>query len=216
MFSLSVMFSEVTCVGADDSPADMTDCVRWAGLMPVPVRECRMPCRDECSFMSWSRFSQCQGCGSWRTRSRSLIGNMFNHKLFWLSKCFQKGHAPSKTLFHSNSQVAVRSAGDANRRSRFLCWRKKPVLVLNFIPSLRVPGLLVCSYQQRTLLAILSSKEFPTKANRQSRAGELRGRTASVGTESVSELLPVWIPWNDWWSQLSVAALVMHSFKNLK
>uniref|UniRef100_A0A8C1Y6H1 Thrombospondin, type I, domain containing 7Bb n=1 Tax=Cyprinus carpio TaxID=7962 RepID=A0A8C1Y6H1_CYPCA len=65
---------EVTCVGADDSPADMTDCVRWAGLMPVPVRECRVPCRDECSFTSWSRFSQCQGCGSWRTRSRSLIG----------------------------------------------------------------------------------------------------------------------------------------------
>ncbi|XP_016380716.1 thrombospondin type-1 domain-containing protein 7B-like [Sinocyclocheilus rhinocerous] len=65
---------EVTCVGADDSPADVTDCLRWAGLMPVPVRECRVPCRDECSFTSWSRFTQCQGCGSWRTRTRSLIG----------------------------------------------------------------------------------------------------------------------------------------------
>ncbi|KAK2874094.1 hypothetical protein Q8A67_021247 [Cirrhinus molitorella] len=65
---------EVTCVGADDSPADMTDCVKWAGPMPVPVRECRVPCRDECSFTSWSRFTQCQGCGSWRTRTRSLIG----------------------------------------------------------------------------------------------------------------------------------------------
>uniref|UniRef100_A0A673GL56 Thrombospondin type-1 domain-containing protein 7A n=1 Tax=Sinocyclocheilus rhinocerous TaxID=307959 RepID=A0A673GL56_9TELE len=69
----------VTCVGADDSPADMTDCVRWVGLMPVPVRECRVPCRDECSFTSWSRFSQCQGCGSWRTRSRSLIGRSMKH-----------------------------------------------------------------------------------------------------------------------------------------
>uniref|UniRef100_A0A8C2JGW2 Thrombospondin type-1 domain-containing protein 7A n=1 Tax=Cyprinus carpio TaxID=7962 RepID=A0A8C2JGW2_CYPCA len=65
---------EVMCVGADDSPADVTDCLRWAGLMPVPVRECRVPCRDECSFTSWSRFTQCQGCGSWRTRTRSLIG----------------------------------------------------------------------------------------------------------------------------------------------
>uniref|UniRef100_A0A672S4D2 Thrombospondin type-1 domain-containing protein 7A n=1 Tax=Sinocyclocheilus grahami TaxID=75366 RepID=A0A672S4D2_SINGR len=65
---------EVTCVGADDSPADVTNCLRWAGLMPVPVRECLLPCRDECSFTSWSRFPQCQGCGSWRTRTRSLIG----------------------------------------------------------------------------------------------------------------------------------------------
>ncbi|RXN34302.1 thrombospondin type-1 domain-containing 7B-like protein [Labeo rohita] len=31
---------EVTCVGADDSPADMIDCVRWAGVMPVPGADC--------------------------------------------------------------------------------------------------------------------------------------------------------------------------------
>ncbi|XP_051957566.1 thrombospondin type-1 domain-containing protein 7B [Xyrauchen texanus] len=65
---------EVACVGVDDSPAGMADCVRWAGVMPVQVRECRVPCRDECTFTSWSRFTQCQGCGSWRTRTRSLIG----------------------------------------------------------------------------------------------------------------------------------------------
>uniref|UniRef100_A0A672KE66 Thrombospondin type-1 domain-containing protein 7B-like n=1 Tax=Sinocyclocheilus grahami TaxID=75366 RepID=A0A672KE66_SINGR len=70
---------EVTCVRVLDSPADMTDCVRWVGLMPVPVRECRNAVRDECSFTSWSRFSLCQGCGSWRTRSRSLIGRSKKH-----------------------------------------------------------------------------------------------------------------------------------------
>lgn len=202
------MFAEVSCVGADDSPADMTDCVRWAGVMPVPVRECRVPCRDECSFTSWSRFTQCQGCGSWRTRTRSLIGKL---TAFWLSQCFLKAHTPSKLPFRPNSQVAVRSAGDANRRSCFLSWRKKLVLVLNFTPSLRVPGLLVCSHQQRILLAILSSKEFPTKAKRQSRTGELRGRTASVGTGSATELSPVSITWENWWIQISVAALVMCS-----
>ncbi|TRY88052.1 hypothetical protein DNTS_000037 [Danionella cerebrum] len=65
---------EVTCVSVDDSPAEMVDCVRWAGLMPVSVRECHVPCRDECSFTSWSKFTPCQGCGNWRSRTRSLIG----------------------------------------------------------------------------------------------------------------------------------------------
>lgn len=75
-FSPPVVFSsvDVACVGADDAPADMADCLRWEGVMPVQVRECQVPCKNECTFTSWSRFTQCQGCGSWRTRNRSLIG----------------------------------------------------------------------------------------------------------------------------------------------
>nr|XP_055040560.1 thrombospondin type-1 domain-containing protein 7B isoform X1 [Misgurnus anguillicaudatus]XP_055040561.1 thrombospondin type-1 domain-containing protein 7B isoform X1 [Misgurnus anguillicaudatus]XP_055040562.1 thrombospondin type-1 domain-containing protein 7B isoform X1 [Misgurnus anguillicaudatus]XP_055040563.1 thrombospondin type-1 domain-containing protein 7B isoform X1 [Misgurnus anguillicaudatus] len=76
---------DVTCVGADDAAADISDCMRWAGVMPVQVRECRVPCKNECTFTSWSKFTQCQGCGSWRTRNRSLIGRS---KKRW--RCQQK------------------------------------------------------------------------------------------------------------------------------
>ncbi|KAA0707575.1 Thrombospondin type-1 domain-containing protein 7B [Triplophysa tibetana] len=65
---------DVACVDADDAPVDMADCLRWAGVMPEQVRECQVPCKNECTFTSWSRFTQCQGCRSWRTRNRSLIG----------------------------------------------------------------------------------------------------------------------------------------------
>ncbi|KAI4900579.1 hypothetical protein NFI96_017260 [Prochilodus magdalenae] len=64
----------VTCVGVDDAPADVAECVKWAGVMPTAVRQCRVACRDDCTFSSWSKFSHCQGCGGWRTRTRSLIG----------------------------------------------------------------------------------------------------------------------------------------------
>ncbi|XP_072517288.1 thrombospondin type-1 domain-containing protein 7B [Salminus brasiliensis] len=64
----------VTCVGVDDIPADVAECMRWAGVKPAAVRHCRVACRDDCTFSSWSKFSQCQGCGGWRVRTRSLIG----------------------------------------------------------------------------------------------------------------------------------------------
>lgn len=79
-FSPTVFSSvDVACVDADDAPADMADCLRWAGVMPEQVKECQVPCKNECTFTSWSRFTQCQGCRSWRTRNRSLIGTTCNH-----------------------------------------------------------------------------------------------------------------------------------------
>ncbi|XP_076880732.1 thrombospondin type-1 domain-containing protein 7B [Brachyhypopomus gauderio] len=69
----------VTCVGADGAPADLAGCLLWAGAMPRRVRQCRVVCRDDCAFSSWTRFSRCQGCGSWRVRTRSLLGRSKKH-----------------------------------------------------------------------------------------------------------------------------------------
>ena len=72
---LSLSFPGVTCGGADDSPAELSLCLQWEGPMPAQVRGCRVACRDDCTLSSWSSFTPCQGCGGWRSRSRTLIGN---------------------------------------------------------------------------------------------------------------------------------------------
>ncbi|KAM9461440.1 thrombospondin type-1 domain-containing protein 7B [Clarias gariepinus] len=82
---LGLQTRAVTCVGMDDAPADMAECVRWAGAMPNAVQQCRVACKDDCIFSSWSKFSQCQGCGGSRTRTRSLIGRS---KKWW--RCQQE------------------------------------------------------------------------------------------------------------------------------
>uniref|UniRef100_A0A8C9U5U9 Thrombospondin type-1 domain-containing protein 7A n=1 Tax=Scleropages formosus TaxID=113540 RepID=A0A8C9U5U9_SCLFO len=64
----------VTCVGNDDEPANMTECLQWAGTMPLQVRPCQVPCKDDCTFSNWSKFTDCSGCGGWRTRKRTLTG----------------------------------------------------------------------------------------------------------------------------------------------
>ncbi|KTF84220.1 hypothetical protein cypCar_00007745 [Cyprinus carpio] len=80
---------EVTCVGADDSPADMTDCVRWAGLMPVPEvyavtgfedESCHVPCSTDCKLSEWSNWSACSAsCGGGvKVRSQWLREKPFN------------------------------------------------------------------------------------------------------------------------------------------
>ncbi|KAL0184066.1 hypothetical protein M9458_019762, partial [Cirrhinus mrigala] len=49
------------CVDEYDEMAAVSECLRWAGPMP-----------DDCTFSSWSKFSECSGCGSKRTRKRTL------------------------------------------------------------------------------------------------------------------------------------------------
>ncbi|XP_046713402.1 thrombospondin type-1 domain-containing protein 7B isoform X2 [Silurus meridionalis] len=82
---LGLQTRAVTCVRADDAPADMAECVRWAGPMPDAVQQCGVACKDDCIFSSWSKFSQCDGCGGSRTRTRSLIGRS---KKWW--RCQQE------------------------------------------------------------------------------------------------------------------------------
>ncbi|XP_047666453.1 thrombospondin type-1 domain-containing protein 7B isoform X2 [Tachysurus fulvidraco] len=77
--------TRLTCIGMDDAPADMTECVQWAGAMPTAVQKCRVACKDDCIFSSWSKFSPCQSCGGSRTRTRTLIGRS---KKWW--RCQQE------------------------------------------------------------------------------------------------------------------------------
>uniref|UniRef100_A0A3Q4ARY6 Thrombospondin type-1 domain-containing protein 7A n=1 Tax=Mola mola TaxID=94237 RepID=A0A3Q4ARY6_MOLML len=73
-------------------PANMTECLRWAGPMPPQMRECRVPCKDDCTLTAWSKFSDCAGCGSSRSHKRSLTGrskkkeNCLNTELYPLEE----------------------------------------------------------------------------------------------------------------------------------
>lgn len=68
----------------------MTECLRWAGPLPPQTRECRVPCKDDCALTAWSKFSDCAGCGSSRSRKRSLTGrdSIFIHRLWDTASCF--------------------------------------------------------------------------------------------------------------------------------
>uniref|UniRef100_A0A8C4VDA8 Thrombospondin type-1 domain-containing protein 7A n=1 Tax=Falco tinnunculus TaxID=100819 RepID=A0A8C4VDA8_FALTI len=65
----------VTCLSEHDDSADVGDCMRWAGAMPSLVQECLIPCKDDCTFTHWSKFTACSfDCESSRSRRRSLTG----------------------------------------------------------------------------------------------------------------------------------------------
>ncbi|XP_035379035.1 thrombospondin type-1 domain-containing protein 7B [Electrophorus electricus] len=84
----------VTCVRMDNTPADIAECMQWSGAMPTTVRQCRVACRDDCRFSSWTRFSRCQGCGSWRIRTRSLTGRSRRHRLCQQAALVEKEACP--------------------------------------------------------------------------------------------------------------------------
>ncbi|XP_023806239.1 thrombospondin type-1 domain-containing protein 7B isoform X2 [Oryzias latipes] len=64
----------VSCVGENGEAANLTACLRWAGSLPPQIRTCRVACKDDCTLTAWSKFSECAGCGSTRSRTRSLTG----------------------------------------------------------------------------------------------------------------------------------------------
>ncbi|KAK6483033.1 thrombospondin type-1 domain-containing protein 7B-like isoform X2 [Huso huso] len=64
----------VTCLRDDDETADMTECLQRAGPMPSMAKRCKVPCKDDCTFTTWSKFTSCTGCGVTRSRKRSLTG----------------------------------------------------------------------------------------------------------------------------------------------
>ncbi|XP_047457726.1 thrombospondin type-1 domain-containing protein 7B isoform X2 [Mugil cephalus] len=64
----------VSCVAESGESANVTECLRWAGPLPPQSRECRVACKDDCALTAWSKFSECAGCGSSRSRKRSLTG----------------------------------------------------------------------------------------------------------------------------------------------
>ncbi|NXX44406.1 THS7B protein, partial [Tricholaema leucomelas] len=65
----------VTCLSEHNDSADIGNCMRWAGAMPSLVQECLVPCKDDCTFTPWSKFTACSfDCESTRSRRRSLTG----------------------------------------------------------------------------------------------------------------------------------------------
>ncbi|NWR84339.1 THS7B protein, partial [Furnarius figulus] len=65
----------VTCLSEQDGVAEVGDCVRWAGAVPPLVQECIIPCKDDCTFTPWSKFTACSSdCETTRSRRRSLTG----------------------------------------------------------------------------------------------------------------------------------------------
>ncbi|XP_072300062.1 thrombospondin type-1 domain-containing protein 7B [Eucyclogobius newberryi] len=64
----------VSCIGESGEAANMTLCLLWAGPLPPQTRGCRVPCKDDCSFTTWSKFTECSGCGTFRARTRTLTG----------------------------------------------------------------------------------------------------------------------------------------------
>ncbi|NXO34104.1 THS7B protein, partial [Locustella ochotensis] len=65
----------VTCLSEQGGSAAVGDCVRWAGAMPALVQECLVPCKDDCTFTPWSKFTACSSdCDTTRSRRRSLTG----------------------------------------------------------------------------------------------------------------------------------------------
>ncbi|NWI10449.1 THS7B protein, partial [Crypturellus soui] len=65
----------VTCLSENNDSADVSECLTWAGPMPSLVQECLVPCKDDCTFTPWSKFTACSfDCESTRSRRRSLTG----------------------------------------------------------------------------------------------------------------------------------------------
>ncbi|XP_034041977.1 thrombospondin type-1 domain-containing protein 7B [Thalassophryne amazonica] len=64
----------ISCEGENNEPANMTECLQWAGPLPPQIRRCHIPCKDDCTLTTWSKFSECAECGNSRSRKRSLTG----------------------------------------------------------------------------------------------------------------------------------------------
>ncbi|XP_028003996.2 thrombospondin type-1 domain-containing protein 7B [Eptesicus fuscus] len=65
----------VSCISDDNQSAEMTECLKQANSMPPLVQECTVPCRDDCTFTAWSKFTSCStNCETTRSRRRQLTG----------------------------------------------------------------------------------------------------------------------------------------------
>ncbi|XP_026503553.1 thrombospondin type-1 domain-containing protein 7B [Terrapene carolina triunguis] len=65
----------VVCLSDNNYAADVTECMKWTEPMPSLVQECLIPCKDDCTFTPWSKFTACSSdCESTKSRRRSLTG----------------------------------------------------------------------------------------------------------------------------------------------
>lgn len=76
------LFLVITCISDDNQSAEMTECLKQTNSMPPLVQECTVPCRDDCTFTPWSKFTPCStNCETTRSRRRQITGNMLFHSL---------------------------------------------------------------------------------------------------------------------------------------
>ncbi|KAI4875455.1 hypothetical protein NFI96_000521 [Prochilodus magdalenae] len=66
----------LSCVDENEEPVSVSQCIHWAGPVPPRVRSCWVPCKDDCTFSAWSKFTECSGCGSNHSRKRTLTGEI--------------------------------------------------------------------------------------------------------------------------------------------
>uniref|UniRef100_A0A5F9DSJ3 Thrombospondin type-1 domain-containing protein 7B n=1 Tax=Oryctolagus cuniculus TaxID=9986 RepID=A0A5F9DSJ3_RABIT len=65
----------VSCISDDNQPAEMTECLKQTNGMPALVQECTVPCREDCTFTVWSKFTPCSlNCEATQSRRRQLTG----------------------------------------------------------------------------------------------------------------------------------------------
>uniref|UniRef100_A0A8C9GFQ4 Thrombospondin type-1 domain-containing protein 7B n=1 Tax=Piliocolobus tephrosceles TaxID=591936 RepID=A0A8C9GFQ4_9PRIM len=65
----------VSCVSDDNQLAEMMECLKQTNGMPPLVQECTVPCREDCTFTAWSKFTPCStNCEATKSRRRQLTG----------------------------------------------------------------------------------------------------------------------------------------------
>lgn len=65
----------MSCRQLDGTQGDISECLKFAKVMPPVTQRCQLPCQDDCQLTSWSKFSSCTAdCVGVRTRKRALIG----------------------------------------------------------------------------------------------------------------------------------------------
>ena len=70
-------FLAVSCISDNNQSAEMMECLKRINGMPPLMQECIVPCRDDCTFTAWSKFTPCStNCEITRSRRRQLTGRL--------------------------------------------------------------------------------------------------------------------------------------------
>lgn len=70
-------FLAVSCISDNNQSAEMMECLKQMNGMPPLMQECTVPCRNDCTFTAWSKFTPCSAnCETTRSRRRQLTGRL--------------------------------------------------------------------------------------------------------------------------------------------
>ncbi|XP_005315890.2 thrombospondin type-1 domain-containing protein 7B isoform X1 [Ictidomys tridecemlineatus] len=65
----------VSCISDDNQSEEIMECLKQTHSMPPLVQECTVPCREDCTFTTWSKFTPCsRNCEATQSRRRQLTG----------------------------------------------------------------------------------------------------------------------------------------------